>query len=57
MKIIDEDGNDYQAKGFELSTQNGETIISTNFPITSYNNSNKLKLIVKEIGEVELLKK
>ncbi|MGE7184496.1 DUF4179 domain-containing protein [Peribacillus sp. NPDC006672] len=56
MKIIDEDGNEYRAKGFDMSTKNKETIISTNFPITSYNNSQKLKLIVEGIGEVELLK-
>ena len=57
MKITDEDGNEYQATGFRMSTKNNETIISTNFPITSYNNSKKLKLIVGGIGEVELLKK
>ena len=57
MKIIDEDGNEYRATGFRMSTKNNETIISTNFPITSYNNSKKLKLIVEGIGEVELFKK
>lgn len=40
-----------------MSTKNNKTIISTNFPITSYNNSEKLKLIVEGIGEVELFKK
>ena len=57
MKIVDEDGNEYGVTGFRMSTKNNETIISTNFPITSYNNSKKLKLIVEGIGEVELLKK
>ncbi|HWI50145.1 MAG TPA: DUF4179 domain-containing protein [Rummeliibacillus sp.] len=57
MKIIDEDGNEYQATDFGMSIKNNETIISTNFPITSYNNSKKLKLIVEGIGEVELFKK
>lgn len=57
IKIIDEEDNEYQAKGFEISKRNGKTIISTNFPITSYNGSQNLKLIVEELGEVELVKK
>lgn len=57
MKIIDEDGNDYQTKGFEMSTQNGETTISTNFPITSYTNFETLTLTIEGIGKVKLLKK
>ena len=57
MKIIDEDGNDYGATGFRMSTKNNKTIISTNFPITSYNHSKKLELIIEGIGEVELFKK
>ncbi|MBS4179425.1 DUF4179 domain-containing protein [Lederbergia citrea] len=57
MKIIDKEGNEYHPDGFSIETKNNKTIISTNFPITSYNNSKKLKLIVEDIGEVELLKK
>ena len=57
MKIVDEDGTEYGVTGFRKITKNNETIISTNFPITSYNNSEKLKLIVEGIGEVELYKK
>ncbi|AXI08246.1 hypothetical protein CUC15_04385 [Oceanobacillus zhaokaii] len=57
MKIVDEDGNEYGVTGFRKSTRNNKTIISTNFPITSYSEANKLKLIVEGIGEVELLKK
>ncbi len=57
MKIVDEDGNEYGVTGFRMSTKNNKTIISTNFQITSYNNSKKLKLIVDGIGEVELFKK
>jgi len=57
MKIIDEEGHEYEATGFNLMTKGKETMISTNFPITSYNNSEKLKLIVEEIGEVELYKR
>ncbi|MBU8878997.1 DUF4179 domain-containing protein [Bacillus sp. FJAT-29790] len=56
MKIIDEEGNEYRPGGFNMSERKNETIISTNFPITSYNNAKKLKLIVEGIGEVELLK-
>lgn len=56
MKILDEDGNKYRAKDFGMSTKSNKTTISTNFPITSYNNSKKLKLIVEGIGEVELQK-
>ena len=57
MKIIDEDGSEYGVTGFRMSTKNNKTIISTNFQTTSYNNSNKLKLVIEDIGEVELLRK
>lgn len=57
MKIIDEDGNEYYAdSGFSMDIKNNVTVISTNFPITSYHNSEKLKLIIEGIGEVELYK-
>ncbi len=37
MKIIDENGNEYYSgSGFNMDIKNNETIISTNFPITSY---------------------
>lgn len=57
MKIVDEDGEEYGVNGFRKSTRGNKTIISTNFPITSYSDANKLKLIVEGIGEVELFKK
>ncbi|MGE7093723.1 DUF4179 domain-containing protein [Lysinibacillus sp. NPDC048646] len=58
MKIVDEDGNEYQSNsGFSMEIKNNKTIISTNFPITSYNNSKKLIFIVEGVGEAELLKK
>lgn len=58
MKIIDENGNEFAAdSGFSMEKKNNNTIISTNFPLTSYSNSNKLKFILEEIGEVELYKK
>lgn len=58
MKIIDENGDEFDSNsGFTRERKQNETIISTNFPITSYNNSSKLKLVVEGIGEVELVKK
>ncbi|MGM9949059.1 MAG: DUF4179 domain-containing protein [Lysinibacillus sp.] len=58
MKIIDGNGEEYKSdRGFSSEKRHGEVVISTNFPITSYNNSSKLKLVVEGIGEVELLKK
>ncbi|MCA1054252.1 DUF4179 domain-containing protein [Rossellomorea aquimaris] len=57
MNIIDEQGNEYPATGFSLHFDQEETIISTNFPFTSYTHSNKLKLVVTGLGEVELVRK
>lgn len=57
MKIIDEDGNEYSVSSFGLRTKNNKTTVSTNFPITSYSNAQKLTLVVDGIGEVELLRK
>ncbi len=56
MKVIDEDGNEYFSNGFSREVRNNETIISTNFPFTSYTTSKKLTLIIDEVGEVELIK-
>lgn len=56
MKVIDEDGNEYFSNGFSREVRNNETIISTNFPFTSYTTSKKLTLIVDGVGEVELIK-
>ncbi|WP_203289490.1 DUF4179 domain-containing protein [Metabacillus sp. cB07] len=58
MKMIDEDGNEYKAdSGFSMDRQTNKTIISTNFPVTSYNQSTKLKLIIEGIGEADLTRK
>ncbi|MEI3614260.1 DUF4179 domain-containing protein [Pseudogracilibacillus sp. SO30301A] len=56
MKVIDEDGKEYFSNGFSRVLKNNETIISTNFPFTSYNTSNYLKLMIDGIGEVDLIK-
>jgi hypothetical protein len=57
MKILDEYGKVYPSKDFGISNKDNKTFISTNFPLTSYNKSKKLTLIVEGIGEVELLLK
>ncbi|MGN7117342.1 DUF4179 domain-containing protein [Lysinibacillus odysseyi] len=58
MKIIDENGEEFVSNGGFSMDRNGDgVVISTNFPITSYNSSAKLKLVVEGIGEVELVKK
>lgn len=57
MKMIDEKGNEYEVGGFNIETRDNQTHISTNFPITSYDHFDKLKFIIEDIGEVELLKK
>ncbi|MEK5070139.1 DUF4179 domain-containing protein [Sporosarcina sp. FSL K6-1508] len=57
MKIIDREGNEYLTDGFNIDENLNETIISANFPITSYSNADKLTFVVKGIGEVGLLKK
>ncbi|MEK3806196.1 DUF4179 domain-containing protein [Bacillus sp. FSL H8-0547] len=56
-KLIDEEGNEYMADGFSMNRQNNKTVISANYPITSFNQSGKLKLIVGEIGEADLKRK
>ncbi|MFD3445370.1 DUF4179 domain-containing protein [Microbacteriaceae bacterium 4G12] len=57
MKIIDEAGKEYKSKGCSTDVENGKTIVHVNFPITSYNKANTLKLKVKRFGEIELKKK
>ncbi|MTH54089.1 DUF4179 domain-containing protein [Bacillus mangrovi] len=56
MKIVDEKGIEYAASSFSMSEEKNKTIISTNFPITSYNSSKQLKLVINGIGKVELVK-
>jgi len=57
MKIIDREGNEYLTDGFNIDEQNNQTIIAVNFPVTSYDNAEKLIFVIEGIGEVELLKK
>lgn len=54
MKIIDTEGNEYEAESFNIDMNNQQTFLKLNFPISSYNNAEKLSLVVDGIGEVEL---
>ncbi|WP_196244840.1 hypothetical protein [Clostridium beijerinckii] len=56
MKLIDENGKEYQSSGYSMELKDNKTIIATNFSLSSYDNVNKLKLIISSIGEVELEK-
>ncbi|GEM_PF-2764871 len=57
MKIADENGAVYEAEGFTIDTQDNRTTISTNFPITSYDDFDNLTFMIDDIGEVDLIKK
>lgn len=57
MRLTDEDGNEYQATNFAIKRINNKTIISTNFPLSSYSHPQKLKLSIDRIGEVLLGRK
>lgn len=57
MKLMDDKGNEYRNDSFSMEAENGQTIISTNFPITSYDQFERVQIIIDSIGEVELLRK
>ena len=57
MKNIDEEGNEYHSRGYRMEKKNDKTTILINYPLTSYDNVEKLKFIVEGLGEVEHLKK
>jgi copper chaperone CopZ len=56
MKLIDENGKEYQSSGYSHESKDEKLIIATNFPLSSYDNVDKLTLIIESIGEVELEK-
>ena len=56
MRVVDGEGNEFASDGFYMNTTRSETIISTNFPLTTYDEVDELKLIVGDIGEVMLIK-
>lgn len=57
MKIIDETGKEYKSKGYSMNAGNAKTNVQVNFPITSYDKANTLKLQIKKFGEIELVRK
>ncbi|MCG3089753.1 DUF4179 domain-containing protein [Sporosarcina cyprini] len=57
MKLVDEKGNGYYPNGFSMETKNGQTIISTNFPVTANDRYDQVTLVVEGIAEVKLQKK
>lgn len=56
MVIVDEAGHEYRIKGLHSISKNNETIISANFPISSYNQHKKLELMIKGIEKIHLIK-
>lgn len=56
MKLIDDKGKEYMSSGYGMDHKNNKTIISTNFPVSSYENADKFKLVIASMGEVELTK-
>ncbi|MCM3737381.1 DUF4179 domain-containing protein [Bacillus cytotoxicus] len=57
MKMIDETGKEYKSKGYSMGVENDKTTVHVNFPITSYDKANTLKIQMKKFGEVELVRK
>ncbi|PEK22210.1 hypothetical protein CN568_04105 [Bacillus pseudomycoides] len=57
MKMVDETGKEYKSKGYSQDVENGKTTVYVNFPITSYDKANTLKLQMKKFGEIELVRK
>lgn len=54
IKLVDEKGKEYKSNGWVLEEKDGKTIISTNLPVSSYENINKYKLIFSNIGECKI---
>ncbi|MBC2401372.1 DUF4179 domain-containing protein [Clostridium saccharobutylicum] len=56
IKLVDGNGKEYQSNGYSSELKNNKTIISTNFSLSSYEDFDKLKLVVPSMGEAELEK-
>lgn len=56
MKIIDENGNEYETDGYNIETKDDKATVKVNFQISSYSNAEKLRFVIENVGEVELLK-
>ncbi|MFT5871940.1 MAG: hypothetical protein ACI8WT_000864 [Clostridium sp.] len=54
IKLVNEKGEEYESQGWDLEEKDGKTIISTNIPVSSYENVNKYKLIFSNIYEAIL---
>ncbi|PEA56868.1 hypothetical protein CON64_00660 [Bacillus pseudomycoides] len=57
MKMIDEAGKEYKSKGYSMNVEGNKTIISANFPITSYDEIENITLKTRNFGEIKLKKK
>ena len=56
MKLIDQNGEEYKCDGYSCNMKDSKKTVSTNFPLSNFDNVDKLKLIIASIGEVELEK-
>lgn len=56
IKLIDESGQEYESSDYSCKSKDNKKVIATNFSLSSYDNVDKLKLIIASIGEVELKK-
>lgn len=56
MWIVDEAGLEYETNGYHLNENDGKTTVDVNFPISAYENAKKLRLVIENMGELELRK-
>lgn len=56
MWIVDEAGIEYETKGYHLNENGGKTTVDVNFPISAYENAKELRLVIENIGELDLRK-
>lgn len=57
VKLIDNNGREYIATSFSVEKKKDQTILSTNFPISSFANAKDLRFVVKGLKEVKLVRK
>lgn len=56
MKVIDEAGVEYESDGYHVETIDDKFNVNVNFPISAYHNAENLRLVIENVGEVELVK-
>lgn len=56
MSLVDKAGVAYEAKGYHVSESGGKTTVNVNFPISAYENQKALRLVIEQVGELELQK-